>query len=157
MIDGDSFDPCDAPVERYLVSICIVVLRPGILVGLLPRAVDNGTIAQYYSISLADCRNDHVCFVVAGGDRLDSLEYQLQYAELMINLYDNIITLVTHGSDEQYIKEEAILRLQENKEKLAAYEIQSPVLGVSNGVVASGVAELVEQLATQSLELVAQE
>lgn len=81
--------------------------------------------------------------------RLQELEYQLQYAELTINLYDNIITFFTQRDADQVIREEAILRLQDNMEKLSQFEIKSPALGVTNGLEASGVQNLVDKLVAE--------
>ena len=87
---------------------------------------------------------------------LQELEYQLQYAELTINLYDNIITFFTQRGDEQVIREEALLRLQNNMEKLGNYEIKSPALGVTNGLEASGVQDLVDKMVAEHPQLFTQ-
>lgn len=80
--------------------------------------------------------------------RVQELNEQLRYAELLVNLYDNIISFITHGSDEQSIKDEAIFRLVENARALAAYKIPSPIFHDSCGLDLSGVRELVDQLET---------
>ena len=78
--------------------------------------------------------------------RIQELDKQLKYAELMVNVYDNIVTFFTVGMDEQYIREEAIFRLVENRDKLADYEIPSPIFGESNGLKTSGVEALIQQI-----------
>ncbi|MBN1481086.1 DUF4838 domain-containing protein [candidate division KSB1 bacterium] len=79
--------------------------------------------------------------------RVEELNEQLHYAELLVNLYDNIISFFTHGSDEQSIKDEAIFRLVENARELAAYDTPSPLFADSCALHLSGIKELVEQLA----------
>ncbi len=79
-------------------------------------------------------------------DRIAELERQLQYTELMISLYDNIISYLTTRPDEDYIKEEAIIRMNENKAKLEAFKIKHPILGAANAYQASGVQQVVKML-----------
>lgn len=78
--------------------------------------------------------------------RILELEEELQYAELMINTYDNIITFFTSGPDEEDIRVEAIYRLRENHSKLADFTINTPLNGPVNGLAASGIEELINEL-----------
>jgi len=79
-------------------------------------------------------------------ERIAELDKQLKYTELMINLYDNIITYLTSRADERYVQEEAIIRMKENKAKLQAMHIVSPLQGVTNAYTASGVQRVVDML-----------
>ncbi len=77
---------------------------------------------------------------------IEDLNHQLEYAELLVNVYDNIYTFFTFGREEESIREEALYRLVENRDKLAAYEIRSPLFGPGNGLESSGVKDLVNTL-----------
>jgi hypothetical protein len=79
-------------------------------------------------------------------DRILPLEDQRRYAELTIQLYDNIIRILTLGDDEADMREEAMLRLPDVVNELAKMEIESPALGISNGLEASGLQEVVQKL-----------
>jgi hypothetical protein len=73
-------------------------------------------------------------------------EHQLRYAELTVRLYDHFIRLLTLGEDEPEMREEAALRLRLVANQLAAFEIASPALGVTNGLQASGIQEAIQFL-----------
>jgi len=79
-------------------------------------------------------------------ERVAELDKQLDYTELMISLYDNIITYLTSRADERYVQEEAIIRMQENKAKLQAMHIISPLQGATSAYAASGVQKVVDLL-----------
>ena len=79
-------------------------------------------------------------------DRLSDLNRQLEYTELIVNLYDNIISYITSKKDEDYIQEEAIIRMNENKAKLLAMPIETSLAGSTSAYEASGVQHIVDLL-----------
>jgi len=78
--------------------------------------------------------------------RVTDLARQLRYTELTVNLYDNIISYLTCRKDEDYIKEEAILRMNENKARLLSLQIESTFKGAKNAYEDSGVQNIVDIL-----------
>ncbi|MBN1464339.1 DUF4838 domain-containing protein [candidate division KSB1 bacterium] len=78
--------------------------------------------------------------------RIEELDEELQYAERMIHLYDNVISYFTRRPDEKYIKDEAIYRLNENMRRLRHYEIPEPMFGEANVLAASGIQDMLERL-----------
>jgi len=86
--------------------------------------------------------------------RLIELYHQLKYAELTINLYDNVIRFMTLGNDEPEMKTEAILRLANIANDLQKYQVQYSVIGQTNGFDASGIKEAVEQIIIQNSDII---
>jgi len=82
--------------------------------------------------------------------RLNVLAYQLQYAEMMINLYDSLIIYLTYERTETDMRQEALLRLEKYKTELETFTIQSPLFGITNGLEASGVTDIVNALLNES-------
>ncbi len=87
-------------------------------------------------------------------DRFIDLYYQLQYAEMTINLYDNVIRFMTLGDEEPEMKTEALLRLESITEELQKYEVRDSVIGNTNGLDASGIKEAVDQIITQNSDII---
>jgi len=87
-------------------------------------------------------------------NRLIELYYQLLYAELTINLYDNVIRFMTLGNDEPEMKTEAILRLASIANDLQQYQVQYSVIGQTNGLDASGIKEAVDQIIIQNSDII---
>lgn len=79
-------------------------------------------------------------------NRLHCIDNQLKYAELTINLYDNVIMYLTLGEDDSEMRQEALLRLAVNAKAMEEFTITSPILGISNGLEASGIATYVNRL-----------
>ena len=79
-------------------------------------------------------------------DKIADLNQQLEYTELVVNLYDNIITYITSREDEDYIQEEAIIRMNENKLKLRALPIMSSLKGATTAYEICGVQHIVDLL-----------
>ena len=72
-------------------------------------------------------------------------ENQLRYIEMMINLYDNVIRLLTLDEDEPEMREEAIIRLRDARTRLESYSLV--ISGKKqNAFHASGIEESVNQL-----------
>ncbi|MBN1560494.1 DUF4838 domain-containing protein [candidate division KSB1 bacterium] len=84
--------------------------------------------------------------------RIQELDEELQYAERMIHLYDNVISYFTRRPDDEYIKDEAIFRLIRNVEELRRYRIPAPMFGDGDGLSASGIGEMIERLIAEEGE-----
>jgi len=78
--------------------------------------------------------------------RLQELDNQLRYAELMINTYDNIISFFTSGPEEEDIRLEAMYRLRENRRNLLSFSAPNSLNGVSNGLEDCGIKGLIDNL-----------
>jgi len=87
-------------------------------------------------------------------DRLIRLYYQLLYAEMTINLYDNVIRFMTLGDDEPEMKTEALLRLATIAGELQKYQVQDSVIGLTNGLDASGIKQAVDQIIIQNSDII---
>ncbi len=79
-------------------------------------------------------------------DRLLLLEKQLQFADLTIGLYDNMIRTLTLGADEPEMREEAAIRLREVVKKMAAFEMIDGACGQTSALEQSGIAEACQEL-----------
>lgn len=77
---------------------------------------------------------------------IEDLNRHLRYAELLVNVYDNIYSYFTLGHEEEAAREEALIRLVENRDRLADFVIVSPLFGVTNGLESSGVRDLIDEL-----------
>ncbi|MBN2412859.1 DUF4838 domain-containing protein [candidate division KSB1 bacterium] len=86
--------------------------------------------------------------------RLIDLYYQLLYAELTINLFDNVIRFMTLGNEEPEMKTESLLRLASITSELQKYEVTYSVIGNTNGLDASGIKEAVDQIITQNRNII---
>jgi hypothetical protein len=86
--------------------------------------------------------------------RLLELYEQVHYAELIINLYDNVIRFLTLGSEEPEMKTESLIRMESMAQELNKYQIKSPALGVTNGLQASGIQNAVEKLISENSEII---
>lgn len=82
-------------------------------------------------------------------DRLLLLEKQLQFADLTIVLYDNMIRTLTLGADEPEMREEAAIRLREVVKKMAAFETADGACGKTSALEQSGIAEACQELLTK--------
>ncbi|MBN1998716.1 DUF4838 domain-containing protein [candidate division KSB1 bacterium] len=78
--------------------------------------------------------------------RIIELEHQRQYAELTIQLYDNVLRILTLEESEPEMKEEAQLRLGELVRSLRQFKVTTSMLGQTDGLTVSGIAQAVEHL-----------
>ncbi len=78
--------------------------------------------------------------------RIIRLEQQRKYAELTIQLYDNVLRILTLEESEPEMKQEAQLRLSSLARDLRQFKIFTSALGETNGLTASGIEESVEHL-----------
>jgi len=88
--------------------------------------------------------------------RLLELYEQIRYAELVVNLYDNVIRFLTMNEDEPEMKTEALIRMESMAQELNKYQIKYPALGVVNGLQASGIQKAVQKLAQENSAIIAQ-
>ncbi len=77
---------------------------------------------------------------------VNELNQQLLYAELLVNVYDNIYSYFTLGHGEEAAREEALIRLAENRDLLAEYQLDSSIFGFKNGLESSGVQDIIDEL-----------
>ncbi|HPG40120.1 MAG TPA: DUF4838 domain-containing protein [bacterium] len=88
--------------------------------------------------------------------RLLELYEQIRYAELVVNLYDNVIRFLTLNEDEPEMKTEALIRMESMAQELNKYQIKSPALGVVNGLQACGIQKAVQKLAQENSAIITQ-
>jgi len=79
-------------------------------------------------------------------DHLLAADQELQYAEMTISLYDNLIRVFTLGDEEPEMREEAAIRLREVAKKMAGMPLVDHPCQAADALAASGVKDAVIKL-----------
>ncbi len=79
-------------------------------------------------------------------DRVLQLEKQLQFADLTITLYDNVIRTLTLGADEPEMREEAAMRLRQVVKKMTEFAVTEDSCGRTSALEQSGIAAACQAL-----------